>query len=176
MASSKYHSHKIAKEILVLLLKSGGQILRDSLKNSLEEKSKKSYYSLRNLSVTGSVQISEKNGLTVVKITKKGEEKALKYSISDINIKIPEKWDNKWRIVIFDIPDKYRVGRHVLKGKLDELGFKALQESVYIFPFQCADEIEFIRTVYRLQPYVKILTATNIEGEEKYLKHYKLHR
>jgi DNA-binding HxlR family transcriptional regulator len=34
-------------------------------------------------------------------------------------------WDGKWRIIIFDIPEKQRKIRRILRGKLKEWGFVA---------------------------------------------------
>lgn len=44
------------------------------------------------------------------------------------------KWDNKWRILIFDIEEKSRIIRDLLRKKLKELGFAQWQESVYVTP------------------------------------------
>ena len=39
-------------------------------------------------------------------LTKDGRKKALSFKIDEIKIKKPERWDGKWRIVVFDIPEK----------------------------------------------------------------------
>ncbi|MDD5693455.1 MAG: hypothetical protein PHU86_03215 [Patescibacteria group bacterium] len=116
---------------------------------------------------------SDKSSVTLT-LKKKGRDKALKYNIDEMTISKPKKWDKKWRIVIFDIPEKHKIARHVLKNKLDELGFKQIQKSVYLHPYPCENEIEMIRSVYEIRPYVKILTATDIEEESKLKKYYQL--
>ena len=107
-------------------------------------------------------------------LKEKGNIKALKYNIDELSIPRPKKWDGKWHVVIFDVPEKYKLVRHVLKNKLDELSFKQIQKSVYIHPFPCEDIIEMIRSVYGIRPFVKTMTAINIEDESKLRKYYHL--
>lgn len=55
------------------------------------------------------------------------------------------RWDKKWRIVIFDIPEKYRKIRDQLRLSLQSYGFRQLQESVWIFPHDCEDVITLLK-------------------------------
>lgn len=43
-------------------------------------------------------------------------------------------WDKKWRLVIFDIPEKQRSLRENFRRKLKELGFGMVQKSVWVSP------------------------------------------
>lgn len=52
------------------------------------------------------------------------------------------KKDGIWKIVIFDIPEKKRYVRTVLRSKLESLGFKKWQNSIWISPYFIAPEIE----------------------------------
>lgn len=47
---------------------------------------------------------------------------------------VTKPWDKKWRLVSFDIPEKERKKRDQLRCKLEELGFKHFQRSVWISP------------------------------------------
>ena len=73
----------------------------------------------------------DKDGFTRIVLTKEGQKKALKFKIDEIEIKVPAKWDGKWRIVIFDIPEKFKKAREALRRKLKDLGFLELQKSVF---------------------------------------------
>lgn len=58
-----------------------------------------------------------------------------------------KKWDKKWRIVTFDIPEKKRTKRDLFRRKLKELGFGMIQESLWVTPHAFEDDIsEFIKT------------------------------
>src|SRR3990167_2211250 len=66
-----------------------------------------------------------------------------------------EKWDKKWRVVIFDIPEKSRMARDALRRKLKELEFRELQKSVFVHPYECKKEIDFIIEFFNLRHYVR---------------------
>lgn len=106
-------------------------------------------------------------------LTEKGKLKALTYHFQEMKIK-RENWDGKWRIVIFDIPEKMRRGRDALRDKLKELGFYEFQKSVFIFPYECKDEIEFVIEFFNLRRYVRFGVLENIDNEIHLKKIFKL--
>lgn len=54
-------------------------------------------------------------------------------------------WDKKWRILIFDIPEKIRWKRDVFRDKLKTLGFGMIQQSAWVSPHPFEDDVkEFI--------------------------------
>lgn len=84
--------------------------------------------------------------------TKKG--KARLESVLNICFEKPSKWDKKWYIVVFDVPEHKRQIRDVLRNKLKALGFGMLQASVWISPYPCLGDVEEIVKLYNLKPYV----------------------
>ncbi|OGK29397.1 CRISPR-associated endonuclease Cas2, partial [Candidatus Roizmanbacteria bacterium RIFCSPHIGHO2_12_41_18] len=106
-------------------------------------------------------------GLAEIVLTKDGETKAIRFKIDEIKIKKPAKWDGEWRVVIFDIPEKFKKAREALRNKLKDLGFVKLQESVFIFPYECEDEINFITEVFLIRPFVKFMRVKSFTNEEK---------
>lgn len=111
------------------------------------------------------------SGRIEIKITKKGKEKILKYQIDEIKLKKPQRWDRKWRLIMFDIPHSHKAARDVFRRKLLDLRFYPLQKSVFITPYPCEDEIDFIASIFDVRKYVLIVYVSNFEGEEK-LRHY----
>ena len=108
-----------------------------------------------------------KEGLAEIVLTKDGETKALRFKIDEIKIKRPAKWDGEWRIVIFDIPERFKKAREALRKKLKDLGFIKLQESVFIFPYECEDEIDFVVEVFQIRPFVRFVKAKSFTNEEQ---------
>ena len=53
----------------------------------------------------------------------------------------PER-DGVWKLVIFDIPEKQKKVRGVLRAKLKQLNFKKWQNSIWISPYALDQEIE----------------------------------
>ncbi len=106
-----------------------------------------------------------RDGTIKIVLTEDGTKKVLKYNIDEIKIKLPKQWDKKWRLVIFDIPDKKKQRRELLRSKLKELGFMLYQKSVFVLPYECENEINFVTEFFQLRPYVRLVTATKITNE-----------
>ncbi len=120
------------------------------------------------------INIYEKDGDQIMEITEKGKKKVLKYKFDDLKINTPEKWDKKWRIVIFDIPEPHKTARMALNQKLKELHFYPLQKSVFVFPYDCKDEIEFISNFFAVRKYINYFTTADLEGDYKLRKFFDL--
>src|SRR3990167_8551261 len=78
---------------------------------------------ISNLSKKGLITFEIKNGKKFVRLTKRGLDQLAKYQLGDLNIKRPKKWDKKWRMIVFDIKEKRRVTRDILRDTLNRLGF-----------------------------------------------------
>lgn len=111
------------------------------------------------------VDFREEGNLSKIKITEKGREKLLRYNLDNLEIKKPKKWDKIWRIVTFDIPEDTRPARDALRAKLKELGFHQLHKSVFVFPYPCLNEIQFIEEIFKIGPYINFIEARTIEGD-----------
>lgn len=110
---------------------------------------------IRNLYKSKIIKIEENpDGSSTYVLSDKGKIKALTYRFQDMRVK-ETSWDGKWRVVIFDIPEKIKQGRNALREKLKELGFYELQKSIFVFPYECKDEIYFIIEFFNLKKYVR---------------------
>jgi hypothetical protein len=120
------------------------------------------------------VVIESRGEEQIVTITKKGQRKIIKYALDDLDIPKPKKWDGKWRLVLYDISRKKRHLAQILRRHLQRYGFLSLQESVYIYPYPCTQEIEFLRSYYDLGKEIKLLVASLIEDEIAYKEYFGL--
>lgn len=82
--------------------------------------------SLRRLRLKGLIDLEKTNRKKIFRLTNEGKSAALMGKALSNN-----KWDGKWRIVIFDIPEKQRKIRDVLRSRLKVWEFKAIQKSVW---------------------------------------------
>ena len=98
--------------------------------------------------------------------------KIKKFIFDKLFIKKPKSWDNKWRLIIFDIPEPKKQARFALVKKLKEMDFYQCQKSVWIHPFPCMEEIEFVKDVFNIKPFVKIFTIDEMT-DGKTLYHFK---
>lgn len=101
-------------------------------------------------------------------LTQKGKQQAKTLSLlgDSINFKKPKHWDGKWRIVLFDIPEKDRVFRDILRAHLYKLNFFKLQHSVFVSPYSFEKPIMELISLYLASPYVRVITATKIDNED----------
>lgn len=110
----------------------------------------------------------DRKGITMFNLTMKGKIKSLELQLNNIRNK-KDKWDGKWRMVAFDIPEKYKRGRDALRNKLKRIGFCELQKSVLITPYDCKEEIIVLVNIFELERYVRFGVLESIDNE-KYLK------
>ena len=86
-----------------------------------------------------------------------------------------QKWDTKWRIIIFDIPQELHKERVKLRAKLKTLGFYMLQKSVFVFPYPCEEELGPICERLCITDYVDVIIADSVGFHEKEIKrHFNL--
>ena len=72
-----------------------------------------------------------------VYLTEKGRIEIIKKIIKNKN----KTWNKKWQAIIFDIPEKSRKERNFLRKELKWMGFKELQHSVWITPYNIKKEL-----------------------------------
>lgn len=105
-----------------------------------------------------------RDGSTTVVLTDAGKQKVLRYKIDEMRIKRPEKWDKRWRIILFDVPERMRKIRDALRHHLRQLGCYEFQKSVFVHPFECRNEIDFIIEFYHARPFVRFIVADEIDN------------
>lgn len=192
MSRYKYYFRKpksaIVKDILSFLLISGTVVIaanspylwinlwkRFLLGKEIFPKKRTAYDTFYNLKRQGLINIEKRNHQIYISLTSKGKKKAGIFQIDSFKIKKLKRWDKKWRLVIFDIPDMKRFQRNAFRGKLKELGFYPLQESVWVCPFPCSDEIKLLREFFGLtQREIRLITAENIEKDAFLREFFKL--
>ncbi len=83
-------------------------------------------YSIKRLEKQGIIEVTDKN----INLTKWGRR--LFGKIKSKKKTLDKKWDKKYRLVIFDIPEKKKNIRHWLREELYLLNYVQLQKSVFI--------------------------------------------
>lgn len=109
---------------------------------------------------TNYIEKTIKNGEVYLRITSKGVNKVKKdFPLLQMQ-KI--KWDNKWRLIFFDIEEIHKLRREGLRKKLKELGFGMLQKSVFITPHDFTkDLLEFLES-YGLKDCVYVIEVPDL--------------
>lgn len=106
-----------------------------------------------------------KGGKVVVKITPRG----LKFLSKHLNLEkfCRGRWDEKWRVVIFDINEKDRRQRDTLRDQLRELGFGMLQESVWIFPYPIEEELTELLDTWKVKGEILVSRLEILSGNQR---------
>lgn len=98
---------------------------------------------------------------TYVELTEKGD----RYLRNIYKIPVKQTWDGKWRVVIYDVPEGNRVSRNRFRRKLQEIGFRLLQTSVWIYPYKAEGLVDLIKTDARLAQEVIYMETDYIEND-----------
>lgn len=163
-ASSPYFVFHLSRNL--------GKILGEKKSvNKKDPRFKNAFYYLKN---RGYLEIRKKNHQIYIALTAQGRKRAGKYLIDDLKIKEPKKWDKKYRIVMFDIPNIARIKRDALRGKLKELGFYRLQQSVWVNPYECKEEIDLLREFFGLSARELILIKGDVRDDRFLRKFFHL--
>ncbi|MDO8548185.1 MAG: hypothetical protein Q7R71_00735 [bacterium] len=110
-----------------------------------------------------------------IELTSKGKQQASKLEAAQhIRISKPATWDGKWRMVIFDIWERRRVVRDKLRRALARAGFLKIQNSVWIYPYDCEELVAFLRTDLHLGKSILYIIADGIEHDERYQAHFNI--
>lgn len=120
------------------------------------------HQALKRLETKGLVR-PERRGIILTDKGKKFSEKL--DTVDRIKIKIPKQWDEKWRIVIFDVWERRRAVRDKLRLMLQKAGFRRLQDSVWVYPYECEELVVFLRADLQLGPGLIYLVADGIEND-----------
>ena len=110
---------KIQEAVLLAIVsggKLGGDLLIKQIVDSLLGTDFSTTSPRRSEIVSSAASRLSKNGLLKFENgyyspTPDGEKLLREWQMSDYKIKKPRKWDKKWRVIIFDIPERKRVAR-----------------------------------------------------------------
>ncbi|PIR57945.1 MAG: hypothetical protein COU71_01340 [Parcubacteria group bacterium CG10_big_fil_rev_8_21_14_0_10_38_31] len=130
--------------------------------------------SIERLKAGGYIEFKNRNGKIFVSLTEKGKEKWLKYQLGETVIKKPRKWDQKWRIIVFDIKEERRGSRDLLRKELVNLGFVKLQNSVWVYPYECESVVIMLKSYLKTGKDILYVIAEKIENDKWLKKEFRL--
>lgn len=110
-------------------------------------------------------------------LTSKGEKEAFFCYLKSNKIitnKTEQKWDGKWRIIFFDIPEKKRRYRDELRSMLRVVGFKEFQKSIWIYPYKVPEFLKEILWEESIKHYTRLITTNSIEYDKDLKNLFKL--
>ncbi|MDP2665350.1 MAG: CRISPR-associated endonuclease Cas2 [bacterium] len=130
---------------------------------------------LTRLKFKGEIEFVERDGKKYVQLTDLGER------VLDLNrekLKLignkPKKWDRRYRLVMFDIPEKRRKIRKLLRFEMQEIGFLRIQDSVWVYPFDCEEFVALLKADMRIGKDVLYAVVEEMENDKWIRKHFGL--
>lgn len=133
---------------------------------------------LKRLSKNGEVDVEDGPSGRQYRLTSAGSRRLARLRFAEYALpkKALRKWDGKWRVVCFDIPETGQYVRRLFQTKLSDLGFYRLQNSVFVYPYDIRELIRLANEAFELQKFVRVLTVEQTDVETKLLNFFHLKR
>lgn len=139
--------------------------------NTEKEKIKRDFYRLRIQKIISFKKIGDKHKII---LTEKGKKIYLRFNYEKMTLPKKQIWDMKWRMILFDIPEKHKVARDSFRDKMKELGCVKFNNSVWLYPFSCGKEVDFIANYWNIGKYVHFAIVSKITNEDNLRKHFNI--
>jgi len=114
------------------------------------------------------------NGCVSILLSDKGKLRALNFRFRRLNSGKGKIWDGKWRMVSFNIPEGRRKGRDALRYRLKTAGFYKLQESIFIFPYECEKEVRDFIKLFKMEKYIRFGLLDFVDDGQRIAELFKL--
>lgn len=127
--------------------------------------------------ITSGLVIQTKNteGKISLQLTKKGAwEAMLRHQTLPTARNEKKDWDGIWRVVIFDVPNVKNIQRSDLRRAMRMYGFKPLQKSAWVYPFECDNFIALLKSHLGVSHDVLYMKASYIENDRYLRKEFLL--
>lgn len=116
------------------------------------------------------------NGREELVISKKGQQALGDSELDALSITRQNRWDGRWRVVMFDIPEEKRAARNALTAHLKGIGMYPIQRSAFVTPFPCVSAVRALADHYDVMKHLFMIEADNIETTIDLVKYFKLPR
>ncbi len=129
---------------------------------------------LGRLVVRGLIKFEERDGKRYARLTDTGKRVLDLELLKDKGMRKPKRWDNRWRVVIFDIPERRRKVRVGLRSFMGKYGFVRLQDSVWVYPYDCEELIALAKAQFRIGVDVLYMIVERLENDAHLRKQFDL--
>ena len=131
---------------------------------------------LLRLERNGLIYITGEGRKREIHLTQQGEKKIDALYAGAYIIPMPALWDGKWRLVMFDVPEKRKKVRDILRMLLRSAGFIHFQDSAWIQPYPCDELVTLLRShLGSGKGEIRYLTASFVdESDYAFRKHFNL--
>lgn len=107
-------------------------------------------------------------------LTHSGEKTLRMWQLSEYKLNKPRKWDGRWRMFIFDIPERKKRVRRQIGILFNQAGFYRLQDSVWVYPYDCEDIIGLLKVDLGIGKDLLYVIADEIENDKHLRQEFML--
>lgn len=130
---------------------------------------------LSRLKQKGEVEFVERDGKKYAHLTKRGEHSfALLREKAAFANRPKRRWDHRYRLVMFDIPERRKSTRERIRLEMRELGFLRIQDSAWLYPYDCEDLVALLKADLHIGKDVLYAVIEEIENDLWIKKHFGL--
>lgn len=130
---------------------------------------------LGRLVIMGLIAFETRDGKKYARLTEDGKKviafERQKFALAKTK---KRRWDGRWRVIIFDVPERRRLVRDHLRDTMQETGFAHLQDSVWIFPYDCEDFVALLKADLKIGTAVLYMVVEQIENDKHLRAHFNL--
>lgn len=130
--------------------------------------------SLQKLLESGMVKFNQGVRGWRVELTEKGLAEVTTYEMRQKLLQPEKHWKGKWHILVFDIQEERKKVREKVRRSLSNMGFYRLQDSVWVYPFECEEVMELLRTKYGVRHEALYVRAEKIAKDKWLRRHFSL--
>jgi CRISPR/Cas system-associated endoribonuclease Cas2 len=124
----------------------------------------------------GMVTIDQSKNGKRVRLTEHGKHELARMVAQNPDQRAHKRWDRRWRMVIYDIKEERKVVRMRLQQLLHSFGFYKLQNSVWVYPYDCEALLILLKADVKIGNEVLYMVVEKIENDQRLKKHFELHR
>ena len=110
----------------------------------------------------------------LIRITAKGNAELQRLEARAALQKKPRRWDGRWRVLILHMPDYRKSTRNRIRRTLIAVGFMRLQDSVWIYPYDCEDFIVLLKADFKIGKDVLYMIVDELEADKQIRKRFGL--
>ncbi|OIP06783.1 hypothetical protein COS66_02075 [Candidatus Berkelbacteria bacterium CG06_land_8_20_14_3_00_43_10] len=100
------------------------------------------------------------------RLTAQGKALVKQFKVHDVTLSHGA-WDGRWRLVSYDIPVEKSAQRNTFRRTLKAWGFCLVQKSLWVFPWECSDEISALAHSLDIASYVIYMSTDTVPMQER---------
>lgn len=126
------------------------------------------------LAQKGLVRFVHRNGVQCIELTEKGRRHLAIERAKFAGDIVRKRWDKRYRLVMFDIPHYRRAVRDRLRRVMRECGFLRVQNSVWLYPYDCEELLALVKAELHIGKDVLYAVVESLEHDAWIKRHFGL--